>query len=167
MAAVAVIMEGRAVKLAEALALRSDASKRFEQLRSRAQGNARYQEGEPPAEDAAALMAEADRVLAELEDLIRRINRTNAVTRLDERMTLTDAIARRDVLRLRHALYTSVADAASGRSGGVARQMRSELRLVAAVGVSGLRDRADQVAKECRELDIRIQRANWEADLAD
>lgn len=33
MAAIAVIMvEGRAVKLAEALALRSDASKRFEQL---------------------------------------------------------------------------------------------------------------------------------------
>jgi hypothetical protein len=52
------------MKLAEALALRSDASKRFEQLRSRAQANARYQEGEAPAEDAAELVAEADRVLA-------------------------------------------------------------------------------------------------------
>ena len=36
------------MKLAEALALRSDASKRFEQLRSRAQANART-EGEAPA----------------------------------------------------------------------------------------------------------------------
>jgi hypothetical protein len=102
------------MKLAEALAVRSDASKRFEQLRSRAQANARYQEGEPPAENAGELLAEADRVLAELEDLIRRINRTNAATMLDEQMTVTDAIARRDVLRWRHSLYTSVADAASG-----------------------------------------------------
>jgi hypothetical protein len=62
-------------------------------------------------------VAEADRVLAELEDLIRRINRTNAAAMLDEQMTITDAIARRDALRWRHALYTSVADAASGSSG--------------------------------------------------
>src|SRR5690349_20462310 len=87
--------EVRPMKLAEALAVRSDATRRFEQLRSRAQANARYQEGEPPAEDARELLAEADRVLAELEDLIRRINRTNAATMLDEQTTVTDAIARR------------------------------------------------------------------------
>jgi len=135
------------MKLAEALALRSDASKRFEQLRSRAQANARYQEGESPVEDAAALVAEAGRVIDELEDLIRRINRTNAVTSLDERMTLTDAIARRDVLRLRHALCSSVADAASGRdSPGGFRQMRSELRYLSAVSVGELRATADAAA---------------------
>lgn len=156
------------MKLAEALALRSDASKRFEQLRSRAQANARYQEGEAPAENAAELVAEADRVLGELEELISRINRTNAATRLDEDLTVTDAIARRDVLRLRHSLYTSVADAASGKSGpGMARQMRSELRYVSAVTVSQLRTAADEAAKQHRELDVRIQQANWETDLAD
>jgi hypothetical protein len=156
------------MKLAEALALRSDASKRFEQLRSRAQANARYQEGESPAEDAGELLAEADRVLAELEDLIRRINRTNAATMLDEQMTVTDAIARRDVLRWRHALYTSVADAASGGPGpGMVRQMRSELRYVPAVTVSELRTAADEAARQHRELDVRIQQANWETDLMD
>jgi len=161
------------MKLAEALAMRSDASKRFEQLRSRAQANARYQEGEPPAEDAGELLAEADRVLAELEDLIRRINRTNAATMLaltplEEQMTVTDAIARRDALRWRHALYTSVADAASGGSGpGMVRQMRSELRYVSAVTVSELRTAADEAAKQHRELDVRIQQTNWETDLMD
>jgi hypothetical protein len=156
------------MKLAEALALRSDANKRFEQLRSRAQANAWYQEGEAPAENAAELLAEADRVLTELEDLIRRINRTNAATRLDQEMTVTDAIARRDALRQRHALYTSVADAASGRSGpGMARQMRSELRYLAALPVSELRTAADRAAQQHRELDVRIQQANWETDLAD
>jgi hypothetical protein len=113
-------------------------------------------------------VAEADRVLAELEDLIRRINRTNTATMLDEQMTVTDAIARRDALRWRHALYTSVADAPSGSSGpGMVRQMRSELRFVSAVTVSDLRAAADEAAKQHRELDVRIQQANWETDLMD
>jgi hypothetical protein len=44
------------VKLAEALALRATAVRRVEQLRARIVGNARYQEGEEPSEDAAALL---------------------------------------------------------------------------------------------------------------
>jgi len=155
------------VKVAEALAMRSDLSKRLVQLRSRAQANARHQEDEAPAEDAAALLAEADRVLTELEDLFRRINRTNAATIVDGEMTLTDALAQRDVLRLRHSLYTSVADAASGRGPEYSRQMRSELRNVAAVPVSELRATADRLAQQHRQLDIQVQRVNWEADLAD
>ena len=86
------------MKLAEALALRADAARRAEQLRSRVTGSARFQEGETPAEDAAALLTEGGTVLDELESLIRRINRTNAVTMVGG-ATLTDALARRDVLR--------------------------------------------------------------------
>src|SRR4051795_6382541 len=48
-----------AVKLAEALSLRSDAQKRLAQLQARATASARYQEGEEPAEDAADLLAQA------------------------------------------------------------------------------------------------------------
>jgi hypothetical protein len=44
------------VKLAEALALPATAVRRVEQLRARIVGNARYQEGEEPSEDAAALL---------------------------------------------------------------------------------------------------------------
>lgn len=76
--------------------------RRVEQLRSRIVGNARYQEGEEPAEDTAALLTEVGEALDELESLICRINRTNAATPLGEG-TLTDAIARRDTLRLRHS----------------------------------------------------------------
>jgi hypothetical protein len=52
------------VKLAEALSLRADATRRVEQLRTRIVANARFQEGEEPTEDAAALLAEASAVLA-------------------------------------------------------------------------------------------------------
>jgi hypothetical protein len=154
------------VKLAEALALRADATRRIEQLRTRIVANARFQEGEEPAEDAQALLAEAGAVLDELEDLIRRINRTNAATRIGPEETITDALARRDVLRTRHSVVTAAADAAVGRSqAGMGRQLRSELKMLAALPVAQLRAQADDLARQIRELDVRIQQSNWEFDL--
>lgn len=155
------------MKLAEALALRADATRRIEQLRVRITGNARYQEGELPTEDANILLTRAYEACDELESLIRRINRTNAATPLGAG-TITDAIARRDVLRLRHSVVTAAADAASGRDrGALGRQLRSELKLLAALPVADLRAQADGLARDLRDLDVEIQRANWEADLLD
>jgi hypothetical protein len=155
------------VKLAEALAERAAATRRVEQLRARIVASARHQEGETPAEDAAQLLTEAGAVLDELEMLIRRINRTNATVPVGEEGTLTDALARRDVLRARHAVLTAAADAAAGKDqrGMAVRQLRSELAMIAALPVAELRARADLMAREIRELDVRIQRTNWEADL--
>jgi hypothetical protein len=154
------------VKLAEALALRADAARRVEQLRARIVANARFQEGEEPAEDAQALLAEAGVVLDELESLIRRINRTNAATRIGPDGTITDALARRDVLRARHSVVTAAADAAVGKSqAGIGRQLRSELKMLAALPVAQLRGQADDLARQLRELDVRIQQSNWEHDL--
>lgn len=154
------------MKVAEALALRADAARRVEQLRARIAASARYQEGETPAEDAAVLLAEAGEVLGELESLIRRINRTNAAT-LVEGGTLTDALARRDVLRLRHSIVTSGADAAAGEGQRGYRQLRSELKMIPALPVAQLRGQADDLARQLREVDVLIQRTNWEAELLD
>jgi hypothetical protein len=156
------------VKLAEALALRADATRRIEQLRTRIVASARFQEGEEPAEDAQALLTEAGAVLDELEGLIRRINRTNAATPIGQEGTITDALARRDVLRTRHSVVTAAADAAAGRSQpGMGRQLRSELKMLAALPVAQLRADADDLARQIRELDVRIQQSNWEFDLMD
>jgi len=152
------------MKLAEALTARADLQRRIEQLRVRITANARYQEGEEPAEDAAALLVEADADLARLRDLIRRINATNSRLDLGADGTMTDALATRDVLRLQHSLLVDAAAAASGAS-TVFRQMRSELRQLAALPVADLRSRADSTAQELRELDNRIQQANWTHDL--
>jgi len=154
------------MKLAEALALRADAARRVEQLRARVAASARYQEGEAPAEDAAALLTDAGEVLGELESLIRRINRTNAATQV-EGGTLTDALARRDVLRLRHGVLTSAADAAAGDGQRGFRQLRSELKMLPALPVAELRGRADDLARQFREVDTLIQRTNWEVELLD
>jgi hypothetical protein len=154
------------MKLAEALALRADAARRSVQLRARIAASARYQEGETPAEDASALLTEVAEVLDGLESLIRRINRTNANI-LVEGGTLTDALARRDVLRLRHGILTSAADATAGDGQRGFRQLRSELKMIPALPVAELRRQADDVARQIREVDTLIQRTNWEADLLD
>ncbi len=155
------------MKLAEALALRGEAQKRFEQLRARAVATARFQEGEEPAEDASSLLADAHDALDKLVILISQINMTNSSNSLADGTTLTAALANRDVLRQRHALLNEVADAASGQGRRAPRQMRSELRQITAVSVPELRDSADDVARQLRELDSRIQQRNWEIDLVE
>lgn len=153
------------MKLAEALALRSDTTRKVAHLRERIVDNARHQEGEVPAEDAAVLLEELTSTLSELERLMRAINRTNAQAILGNG-TVTDALAHRDVLRLRHSAVNAAADAASGREErGYGRQLRSELVYVAAVPVTELRAIADDLAREIREVDTQIQRTNWEVDL--
>ena len=159
---------GEIVKLAEALSMRADSVRRIEQLRARIVGNARYQEGEEPAEDAVAMLAEVEEVLSDYQSLIRRINHTNTVTSIGTDGTLTDALAHRDVLRLRHSVVTAAADAAAGKGHpAYARQLRSELKMFSALPVGELRARADVLARELRELDVRIQRSNWEVELLD
>lgn len=157
------------MKLAEALVLRSDAQKRLEQLSARASAVARYQEGEPPAEDPAVLVEQARATVDEIEGLVRRINRTNAATELQAGQTITDAIARRDALKARRKLEADIADAATGRDRGLGfmRSTRSELRYVTDLSVTDLRGQADRVARELRELDTLIQQANWNTELVE
>jgi hypothetical protein len=155
------------MKLAEALALRADATRRVEQLRTRIVANARFQEGEEPSEDIQALLADVDATLVELETLMRQINNTNSAARVGTG-TMTDALARRDVLRTRHKVVTAAADAAAGREHlGFVRQLRSELKMLPALPVAPLRAQADDLARQIRELDARIQQSNWEIDLVE
>jgi hypothetical protein len=149
--------------------MRADRKRTFEQLKARAQAMARYQEGEEPAEDASAVIAQAGTALAELERLMRQINKTNLWAQLPSGQTLTSALAERDVLRMRHSLLTAVADAGAGHGPGrpAVRQLRSELRFIAAVPVASLRDEANELAKRYRVLDAQIQQVNWTVDLVE
>jgi hypothetical protein len=155
------------MKLAEALMLRADRNRSLEQLKQRIQVSARYQEGEQPPEDARELVTLASTVLDELEILIRNINRTNSGTVMADGRTVTDALAERDVLRLRYSMLRVSAEAASGGSqqAGFMRATRSELKYMRALDVRGLRQQASDVARHVRELDARIQQINWTTEL--
>jgi hypothetical protein len=155
------------MKLAEALLLRADRNRTLEQLKQRIAVSARYQEGENPPEDARDLVGAASAVLDELEVLIRNINRTNSGTVMTDGRTVTDALAERDVLRLRYSMLKVSADAASGASqhAGFIRTTRSELTYLRALDVRELRQQASDVARRARELDARVQQVNWTTEL--
>jgi hypothetical protein len=152
------------MKLAEALILRADCKKRLEQLKARVIRNARVQEGDAPAEEPQGLLAEVERVARELAELIKRINRTNSATAFGDGLNLSDALAERDALGLRHRLYSDLAQAASISQD---RYSRSEVKYVSAVSVADAQKRADDLAREYRSLDARIQELNWKAELSE
>jgi hypothetical protein len=150
------------VKLGEALTLRSQLQVKFQQLRERLKASALVQEGEAPPEDPNMLLGELESVAAELEELIARINKTNLATSLRDGMTLTEALARRDHLAWLLGALHQVAETASVVQ---ARYGKAELRMVRTIEVAKLRQRADDLAKERRLLDARIQEINWLTEL--
>lgn len=152
------------MKLAEALIRRADSQKRFEQVKARLLVNAKVQEGDVPAETPTELLAELSRVANELLEFIKRINKTNSVTAFTDRETLSDALAERDVLKLQRVAYAELAQTAAISQG---RYTRSEVKFVATVNVAEIQRHADELAKNYRELDARIQELNWQTELVE
>ena len=151
------------MKLAEALQARADLNRRIAQLRDRLLNNALVQEGEKPAEDPGELLAELDDCVARLAEIIARINLTNAGTAV-EGVTLTAMLARRDALKLHVDALQALTSAASQTW---QRATGTEIRVKSAVDVRALRKRADDLSRQLRELDNRIQALNWETELRD
>lgn len=152
------------MRLAEALVLRADCQKRLGQLKTRLVNNVRIQEGDTPSEAPQDLFAELGRVTTELRDLIKRINRTNAATPFGSHKSLSDALAERDVLAIERNLYLQLAETASNTRD---RMMRTEIKYVSIINVAETQKHADELAKNYRELDTRIQELNWQTELAE
>lgn len=150
------------MKLSEALVLRSDVNKRIQQIRTRITGSTVVQEGEQPPENPQELLVQIDALFVQFQDLIARINRTNITAMLSSGETLTNALARRDVIRYRMEVVRTVAESAVTTTD---RYSRSEIRKVATVDIAALRKQADNLAQEYRELDFAIQEANWTTEL--
>lgn len=150
------------MKLAEALVLRADVQKRLAQIRARLIQSALVQEGEQPPENPVELLAELEQMLAQLQDLMVRINKTNLQAALPDDTTLTDALARRDILSLRYSIISGLADTAANR---IERYGRSEIRKLATVDVAALRHQMDELARQRRDLDTSIQSTNWTTDV--
>ena len=149
------------MKLAEALQERADLNRRIEQLRYLLNNNVLVQEGEKPLEDPAALLEELESSFTRLEWLIARINLTNCAVKVEGR-SLTELIARRDVLSLRAEAYRRLVEEASQNTH---RATRTEIKILSAVDVPALQRQADDASRELRLLDNTLQATNWTADL--
>ena len=149
------------MKLAEALIERADLQKRIDQLEDRLQNNALVQDGEEPAEDPVVLLAELTALSTSLEDLITRINLTNASASVDGK-TLTALIAKRDCLTKRIRVLRRFLSAASQTA---MRSRGSEIIVKSTVPVREMQKTVDDLSKSLRETDTAIQSANWSTDL--
>ena len=148
----------------EALNRRADLQKRIAQLEDRLRTSVLVQEDEQPPEEPGELLSELDAHCTELQRLIAKINHTNASSRLPTGETVTEALARRDVLSLRAAALRTVIRAATDR-GLFGRYSRSEIRMVRQIRVSEVQSEVDARAKEQRELDNKLQEHNWTTQL--
>ena len=149
------------MKLAEALNQRADLQKRIAQLKERLNNNVKVQEGDFPAEDPKDLFTEIDASIAQLKDIIYRINKTNLETSVDGR-SLTDIIAEKDTLSLKISTLREVLENANVRSD---RYSRNEIKFVRTIDIAKLQKQIDDLSKELRELDVKLQQANWSTEL--
>jgi len=150
------------MKLADALMERADCHRRLEELKVRIIRNAKYQDGEKPSEDPKEILSEYEEVATKFEGLIVRINLTNNSTKLADGTPMVEALARRDILKIKYALYTSLASEATPKQD---RYSKKEIKFISAVSVKDTQQQADQLAKQYRELDALIQQTNWSTEM--
>lgn len=149
------------MKLASALSERTDIQNRISELSVRLNNNAKVQDGDKPAEDPIVLMGELDRLLKRLEELMSRINLTNSRTVSDGR-TITEILAHRDCLKKKIELTRSFLNTASNK---VSRMTRTEIKIVSTVSVSEIQAELDELSKQLRITDEKIQELNWTTEM--
>lgn len=151
------------MKLAVALQERNDLNKKIVQLNYRLELNAIVQEGEKTGEEPKELLEELDSCYKNLEILIGRINKTNCQTITNyNNLTLTELIAKKDVLMQKINSYRSLVNTASNL---VSRVSRSEIKILSNVDVKKIQKDIDKMSKELRLVENTIEEANWQIEL--
>lgn len=157
------------MKLAEALQERADLNTRIAQLRVRISNNALVQEGEKTPENPDDLIRQLNTALQQLTNLITRINLTNSVTMVNESSltgektkSLTELIAERDMLKVKLEVFRDIVNTASAT---VYRARGTEIKVLPAISVQKIQKEVDQISKQLRLVDNKIQETNWLTEL--
>ena len=153
-----------AMKLAEALSIRSGIQKDLAWIKDQFSKISRVPEGSKPAEDPEEMLRRMESRAAEFEQIITRINRTNLGVTDNRGRTMTELLAERDALRARQNILSEAYQQATQKDEVFGRQ---ELRYEPTMEVVPLRKRIEENNGRLRETNILIQRLNWEADLVE
>ena len=149
------------MKLAEALNLRADLQKRIANLRERLIKNAKVQEGDTPSEDPNMLLNELNDNIIELENIIKLINKTNSSTYVGNE-SISDIIAKRDSLGLKLSILRSFLSESADR---IDRYSNKEIKILSTVNVAEMQKEVDNLSKEYRLIDTKLQELNWITDI--
>ena len=149
------------MKLATALSERASLQIRLSEIQIRLNANAKVQEGDVPAENPVELIAEKDRILDELENLVTRINLTNSRTECDG-VTITELISKRDRMKKDVNIMRSFLNNASSK---IDRYSKTEILIKSTVDIAEYQKKLDVISKELRQIDEKIQELNWTTEL--
>lgn len=149
------------MKLATALSERASLQIRLSEIQIRLNANAKVQEGDTPAENPIELIAEKDRILDELENLVTRINLTNSKTECNG-ITITELISKRDRLKKDVNIMRSFLNNASSK---IDRYSKTEILIKSTVDIAEYQKKLDVISKELRQIDEKIQELNWTTEL--
>lgn len=150
------------MKLAEALLLRSDQQKKLASLKQRINANVLVQEGDTPSEDPNELMQQVFALTHETQGLILQIHRTNAQATLSDGRLLLELLMQRDELVERHKIITG---AIANTHREPDRYSAREIKWQKVIPVASLQKQADDISAKLRDLNIRIQAANWQINM--
>ena len=149
------------MKLAEALNLRADLQKRIASLKERLIKNAKVQEGDEPSENPKTLINELNDNIIELENIIKLINKTNSSTYVDNE-SISDIIAKRDALGLKISILRSFISESADK---IDRYSNKEIKILSTVNVAEMQKEVDNLSKEYRLIDTKLQELNWITDI--
>lgn len=150
------------MRLAEALVLRADCQRKVAQLKQRLGRVIKVQEGDQPSEPPAELLQELKQTLDELAVWVKKINKTNSLSPFNADLTLSEALAERERIMQHRNILNELLNEATIKQERYARQ---EVKFYVTIEVAVLQKDVDELSKQYRELDFRIQEKNWSTDL--
>lgn len=151
------------MKLAEALSNRSGIQSDLAWIKDQFSKISRVPEGSKPSEDPEEMLSRMESRATEFEKLVAAINRANLSITDEHGRSMTELLARRDALRARQSILTEAYQQATQKEDVYGRQ---ELRYVPTMDIVALRKRVESVNTRLRELNILIQRLNWESEFS-
>ena len=150
------------MKLAEALLIRADYQKKLENINMRILNNIKVQENDKPHEDPNKLIKESLKINDEMTNLICKINETNHNTKFNEDMNLAQALVKRDSLIKKRRTLDNIVGYAHEPD---YRLTHTEIKMNFSINIEDLQKEIDNLSKEFRLLDVKIQEINWTTDL--
>ena len=150
------------MKLAEALSIRKSLADKMVDIKDRLYNVARIPEGDKPIEDPETLIEQLSAVAIDLKHIIFVINKTNLTITDENGTSMTQLLAKRDVMKGEIDVLKGVFSQATSQGG---RYSRQELKYVPALDVTKLQQKIARMSKEYRELDMKVQTLNFSCDV--
>ena len=130
-------------------------------MKDRIERNVLVQEGEAPTEDPMVLKKELDSCIERLAYLIAAINKTNCETKVDGK-SITELLAGKDALLVKASAYRDTVYTGNSNTN---RARNTEIKIIPVIDVKAWQKETDDIAKEIRAIDNKIQETNWTTEL--